>query len=58
MATSTIFDPYTLTESDVQKLLKTPRTKIPETNLFNDIKLSNKDRIRHAESILKSRKCK
>ncbi|MCM3732745.1 hypothetical protein M3196_13910 [Fictibacillus nanhaiensis] len=58
MATSTLYEKFTLTEATANKILETSRTILPEINVFNDIKLNEKDRIAHAANILKSRKCK
>ncbi|WP_230129808.1 hypothetical protein [Bacillus sp. CECT 9360] len=60
MATSTdkLYERFTLNEDEVDKIIATPRTKIPEVNVFNDIMLSKKERIAHAANILKRRKCK
>lgn len=58
MATSTLYEKFTLTEVTANKILEASRTILPEINLFNDIKLNETDRIAHAANILKSRKCK
>ncbi|WLR41556.1 hypothetical protein LC087_11735 [Bacillus carboniphilus] len=58
MATETIFQRHTLDEEDVNKIISSPRTIIKETNVFNDVKLTQSERIANAERILKSRKCK
>lgn len=58
MATETIFQRFTLDENESRKILSTPRTRINETNVFNDIKLSKKERMANAKRILNSRKCK
>ncbi|WP_243290350.1 hypothetical protein [Bacillus sp. FJAT-47783] len=58
MATVTSQDRFVINESSAQKILSTPRTVIKESNVFNDIKMNNKERIAHAANVLKSRKCK
>lgn len=58
MATSTLSERFTLNESAAQKFLTTPQIKLPEINVFNDIKLNHSDRIAHAAKILKRRKWK
>lgn len=56
MATNAIDKHFTLNEQTAKKILMTPRTKLPEINVFNDITLRKSDRISHAANILKSRK--
>jgi len=56
--TDTMYDRFTLNEEEVDRIIATPRTEIPEVNVFNDIMLSKKERIAHAANILKKRKCK
>ncbi len=58
VATVTSQDRFVINESSAQKILSTPRTVIKESNVFNDIKMNNKERIAHAANVLKSRKCK
>jgi hypothetical protein len=58
MATETLKRNYTLNEHEAQKILSTPRTIIKQSNVFNDIHLSKKERVAYAKNILKSRKCK
>lgn len=58
MASETIFQPFTLDEEATKKIISAPRTKIRQTNVFNDIKLNKSDRIANAARILNSRKCK
>ncbi|MED4687412.1 hypothetical protein [Peribacillus frigoritolerans] len=58
MATTTMDERFTLNEKELDQIIATPRTKIPEVNIFNDIKLPKKERIAHAANILKNRKCK
>ncbi|MDQ0221433.1 hypothetical protein [Peribacillus cavernae] len=56
MAASTLYDTFSINESDAQKIISTPKTKLPESNTFNDLKLKTPDRISHAAKILNSRK--
>jgi hypothetical protein len=58
MATETIFKPFTLDEKASKKIISSPRTKIRQTNVFNDIKLNKTERIANAARILHSRKCR
>ncbi|MFK4388807.1 hypothetical protein ABH916_000735 [Peribacillus frigoritolerans] len=58
MATTTMDERFTLNEKELDQIIATPRTVIPEVNVFNDIMLSKKERIAHAANILKRRKCK
>ncbi|HHW37974.1 MAG TPA: hypothetical protein GXX18_12135 [Bacillales bacterium] len=58
MATETIYERFTIDENESRKIISTPRTKINETNVFNDIKLNRKERMANARRILNSRKCK
>ena len=58
MATSTLYENFTLNETQAKKILSTPPTKLSEINIFNDIKLNPQERIAHAANILKSRRCK
>jgi hypothetical protein len=58
MATETIFNRYTLNESESKKIISAPRTTISDSNVFNDVKLNKTDRISNAARILDSRKCK
>ncbi|MEW9053044.1 MAG: hypothetical protein AB2392_17925 [Neobacillus sp.] len=58
MATETIFNRYTLNESEAKKIISAPRTTISDSNVFNDVKLNKSDRIANAARILDSRKCK
>lgn len=58
MATSTLYKKFSLNEEDVQKLISTPIKTIKESNVFNDIKLNEKDRVAHATKIMASRKWK
>ncbi|MCU5500348.1 hypothetical protein OCF63_20620 [Bacillus wiedmannii] len=58
MATSTLYEKFTLNQSTANKIIKSSVTKLPEINIFNDIKLNTSERIANAAKILKSRKCK
>lgn len=58
MATETIFERFVLDEKATEKIISSPRTKIKQTNVFNDIKLNKSERIANAARILSSRKCK
>ena len=46
---------FKLSEEDIKKILSTPVIEIPESNVPNDIHLSEEDRIKQAEKILKER---
>jgi hypothetical protein len=58
MATETIYERFTLNEEDSRKIISSPRTKIKESNVLNDIKLTREERLANAARILNSRKCK
>ncbi|WP_142383385.1 hypothetical protein [Bacillus sp. V3-13] len=58
MATSTLYERFTLNESEVKQIISTPRTQITEINVFNDVKLTKEERVAHSANILKSRKCR
>lgn len=58
MATETIFKPFFLDEEAAKNIISSTRTKIKHTNVFNDIKLTDSERIANAKRILNSRKCK
>ena len=58
MATSTLYEKFTLDESAAQKLVSTPITKVKETNVFSDINLNEKERVAYATKLLASRKWK
>lgn len=56
MATKAIETNFTLNQSETMKIISTPKRVIKESDVFNDIKLSQVNKIKHAASILKSRK--
>jgi len=56
MATFTLDATYTLNESEAKMIAETPRRKVVETGIFNDLDLSKSDRIKRAASILDSRR--
>jgi hypothetical protein len=56
LATHALDTTYTLNEREAKKILETPRKRISESNIFNDLKLSRTERIQHAANILNSRK--
>ncbi|HHW36801.1 MAG TPA: hypothetical protein GXX18_06110 [Bacillales bacterium] len=56
MATKTVYERYTIDGKETRKIISAPRTKINETNVFNDIKLNRKEKIANARRILNSRK--
>ncbi|WP_404430730.1 hypothetical protein [Sutcliffiella horikoshii] len=56
VASSTINKRFTVSESEVQKILSTPSTKLPTNTTFNDLQLTKEERIAHASTILNSRK--
>ena len=56
MATSTLYEKFTLNESAAQKLISTPVTKIKETNVSSDVNLNEKERVAYATKLLASRK--
>ncbi|WP_132005302.1 hypothetical protein [Mesobacillus foraminis] len=59
MATATIYDTFTLNEDAIRKIISSPRTKIKESGVFNDLKVSETERLANAQRILNSRrKCK
>ena len=58
MATETIYERFTLNEEDSRKIISSPRIKIKESNVLNDIKLTREERLANAARILNSRKCK
>jgi hypothetical protein len=58
MATETYNSQFILNEEDSKRIISTPRGKINETKVFNDLKLNKSDRIANASRILSSRKCK
>jgi hypothetical protein len=58
MATETINNRFTLNEEESKKIIASPRTKIKESNVLNDIKLNKSERIANASRILNSRKCR
>ena len=43
-------------QSEAMEILGAPRRTIKESDIFNDIKLSQANKVKHAASILKSRK--
>jgi hypothetical protein len=45
---------YKLTEEMVRKILATPPTTIHESGVFNDLKVSEKERLENARRILNS----
>lgn len=49
---------YILDEQAARRIISTSPIKLPKSNEFNDLYLSDKERIAHAANILKSRKCK
>lgn len=49
---------YILDEQAAKKIISAAPVKIDKSNEFNDLYLSDKERIAHASNILKSRKCK
>lgn len=49
---------YTLNESEAKMIAETPRRKVVETGIFNDLDLSKSDRIKRATEILKNRNLK
>jgi len=49
---------YTLKEAEVKMIAETPRRKVVETGIFNDLDLSKSDRIKRATKILKNRNFK
>ncbi|WP_158701661.1 hypothetical protein [Lentibacillus sp. Marseille-P4043] len=56
MATKALETNYTLNEYEAKEILMTPRKLIKESHIFNDINLSREEKIKHAASILKSRR--
>lgn len=58
MATKTITEHYTIGKSASKKLISSPRIKIKQTDVFNDIKLNKSEKIAHAAKILSARRCK
>ncbi len=56
LATKALDFSYALSETDANKILTTPRKRIKEMNVFNDLKLPRAERIKLAKSILDSRK--
>ena len=59
MATETIFKPFVLDEDAIRKIISSPRTKIKESGIYNDLKVSESERLENAKRILNSRrKCK
>lgn len=49
---------YELNQKQVKQILSTEPTKIKESDVFNDLKLTHDERIEHARKILNSRKVK
>jgi hypothetical protein len=49
---------YILDEEAAKKILTTPAVKLPKSNEFNDLYLSDKERIAHALNVIKGRKCR
>lgn len=58
MASEIIYRPFSLNEEACKKMISSSRTKIKESNVFNDLNLNKSERIAHAARILNSRKCK
>ncbi|WP_071392746.1 hypothetical protein [Bacillus tuaregi] len=58
MATSTLFDTFVLNQEAAEMIASTPRKKLTEVNVFDDTKLSDKERVAHAASILEAWKRK
>ncbi|MGN8845218.1 hypothetical protein ACTNDN_20660 [Niallia sp. HCP3S3_B10] len=56
MATFTLDATYTLNESEAKMLAETPRRKVVDTGIFNDLNLTKSDRIKRAANILDSRR--
>lgn len=56
MATKALETNFTLNQSEAMEILGAPRRTIKESDIFNDIKLSQANKVKHAASILKSRK--
>lgn len=56
MATYVLDATYTLNESEAKMILETPRRKVVETGVLNDLTLSKSDRIKRAADILNSRR--
>ena len=52
LATNVLCEDYTLNQSDANKILATPRKVLKPSNIFNDIKLNDIERIEHAVKIL------
>ncbi|MEK5069621.1 hypothetical protein [Sporosarcina sp. FSL K6-1508] len=56
MATKALETNFTLNQSEAMEILRAPRRTIKESDIFNDIKQSSANKIKHASSILDSRK--
>lgn len=56
MATKALETNFTLNQSEAMEILRAPRKTIKESDIFNDIKQSRANKIKHASSILNSRK--
>jgi hypothetical protein len=56
MATKALDTNFTLNESEAMEIIRAPRRMIKESKIFNDIKLSRDEKIKHASNILNSRK--
>ena len=58
MAVLAMNEQFILDEQAARRIISTSPSKLPKSNEFNDLYLSDKERIAHAANILKSRKCK
>lgn len=47
---------WTLNDEQVKEIFNSKPVKISESNVFNDLTLSIEERIKHAKTILESRK--
>lgn len=56
MAVSALTEQYILDEQAAKRIISASPIKLPKSNEFNDLYLSDKDRIAHASNVLKSRK--
>lgn len=56
MATKALDTNFTLNESEAIEILRAPRRTIKESTIFNDLKLSREEKVKHASKILNSRK--
>lgn len=56
MAGLKLMEQHSLNEQSAKKILSTSTVKLPKSNEFNDIYLSDEEAISHAAEIIKSRK--